>query len=344
MDADILKEESELRKFSLLDESKRLSESHFYDSSFVTDFGRLETARSEKYGLSYSIIVIHVESFSRGSTVPGKKELLDFLKRLVSAILKATRNCDVAGMLEDKRVIVVLPHTDYFGSLMVVRKLTRALESLSCEGEPSASIVFSQATYPKDANGFGELVGTAAARVGERLNSPWEKLGLKNKLFWEIVASLTGVNYNVAEYSTFDTGPSLDLGNPFIHTINSALLREIARAPEKRGILYMGIKKLSEDAPFKKELASMGKTSTKIFLIGEGEPNLELRGITAIPSSDHRLEGVYFTFFMNEDTSYALICKESWGGAHTCFHTSDPYVVEGLINKLQRDYSLQEQL
>ncbi|MBI5560293.1 MAG: hypothetical protein HY883_03370 [Deltaproteobacteria bacterium] len=350
MDADIRKEEPESKKFSLLDESKKLSESHFHDPSFVTRYGRLETNRSERYGISYSIIVIHVESFNHGKTVPGKKELLDFLRKLVSTVLKVIRNCDVAGMLEDKRVIALLPHTDYFGSLIVIKKLSKALEFLTIGGEPYASIIFSQATYPKDANGFGELVGTAARRVTERLSSPWEKFDLKGKLFWEIVAALTGASYNLPEYSTFDTGPELELENSFIHAVNETIAREIARAPEKRGILYIGTKRLSGAVPFKKELSSLGKTSTKIFLVGaaggggEGQEGLDIRNVTTIHLTDHRIEGVYFTFFMNEDSSYALVARESWGDTHNCFHTSDPYVVEGIITKLQRDYSLQEQL
>ena len=349
MDANILKEES--KKFSLLEESRKIVESHFHDSIFITEYGRLETARSERYGISYSIIIVHVESFNRGKTVPGKKELLDFLKKLVSTVTKVVRNCDVTGMLEDRRIIIILPHTDYFGSLITIKKLSKALEFLTISGEPYASIIFSQATYPKDASGFGELVGTATRRVTERLESLWETHDLKSKLFWEIVAALTGGSYSVAEYSTFDVGADLDLENSFIHTVNETIIREISRTPEKRGILYIGTKKITSDLPFKNHLDSIGKTSTKIFLVGEGVAGvagvgsaLDIKNATTIALSDHRLETTYFTFYMSEDCAYALISKESWADTHNCFHTGDPYIVEGLITKLQRDYSLQEQL
>jgi len=59
---------------------------------------------------------------------------------------------------------------------------------------------------------------------------------------------------------------------------------------------------------------------------------------------DPRLKETFFTFLMTEETSYALICKENWGSTFSCFHSSDPVLVEGLITKFQNEYSLKEQL
>ncbi|MBI5598673.1 MAG: diguanylate cyclase [Deltaproteobacteria bacterium] len=345
MDMETVKEEPVFKDFSLMDESRKLLENHFYDSAFINEYGRIETARSERYGLSYSVIIIHIESFGGAKTAPGKKELLKFLKAVVSALMKVVRTCDVAGMLEDKRIIVILPHTDYFGSLITIKKIQKALESVSTAGEPRAEIIFAQATYPKDANGFGELVGTAGRRVAGRLKSLWVQLGLEGKLFWETVASLTSGTYGAEAYSTFDTGPDLDLKNSFIQSVNSAILMEIARTPEKRGILYLGVKKVSNDLPFMKDIETAGRTAMKIFVVGtDGSSVPDTKNSTTVALGDHRLEGVYFTFFMNEDAAYAVICRENWGDTHNCFHTSDEFIVEGLITKFQRDYSLQEQL
>jgi hypothetical protein len=63
-----------------------------------------------------------------------------------------------------------------------------------------------------------------------------------------------------------------------------------------------------------------------------------------IPLNDERFSTVAFTFFINEDSAYAIVSKEGWSGTWSSFHTSDPVFVEGLITKLQRDYALQEQL
>ena len=60
------------------------------------------------------MVILHIDSFYGGQKVPPKKDLLEFLKKLVNTVLKVIRSCDVAGMLEDKRIVVILPHTDYF--------------------------------------------------------------------------------------------------------------------------------------------------------------------------------------------------------------------------------------
>ncbi len=334
---------TETARFSLLQESDRTGKGRFYDSSFISEYGRLEAVRSERYGIPFSIVVLHVESF-HGGKVPDKKTLIAFLKTLVRSVHKVIRSCDITGILGDKSIIILLPHTDYFGSLITIKKLSRALEFLTKE-EPHASLFLSQATFPKDASGFGELVSTATARISERIQSQWEKLELRSKLFWETVAVLTGTNLDQSDLSTFDVGPDHDLGNSFLQRINETVLQEIRRKPEKKGILYIGAKKISKDLPIVDSLNSLGRTSTKIFLVGEGrQAGCDVKNATAIYLADHRLLTTYFTLFLSEDMAYGLICRESWGDAHNCFHTSDPYVVESLITKFQRDYTLQEQL
>jgi hypothetical protein len=332
------------KRFSFLDESKKFFKGKCYDTYFINEYGRIEAVRSERYGASYSIIVLHVDSFKSGGPLPGKRELLEFLKKLLKTILDVVRNCDVVGMIEDKRIIIILPLTDYFGTLVTIRKLSKGLEHITTKGEPYASIIFSHATFPKDASGHGELVGVALRRISEKKESLWEKLDLKNKIFWEIVETVPGGNLNCSEYSTFDM--SSDEGKEYflLDEINEMVIREIGRTPQKKGILYLGVKKITAELPIKKVLNSIGTTATKIFLLGEGKETLKVqdKNATSISLADRRLKEVFFTIFLNDDFSYAIICREAWGRLHSCFHTADPYLVEGLVTKLQSDYSLRE--
>jgi GGDEF domain-containing protein len=340
------KESTVVQRFSFLDESKKLFNSKFYDPYFMNEYGKIEAARSERYGTSYSIVVLHVDSFKKETPQPDKAQLLEFLKNLVSAILDILRDCDVAGMIEDRRIIIILPETDYFGSLHTIRKLSRALEFLTTKGEPYASIIFSQATFPKDANGHGELVSVSLNRISEKKESLWEKLDLKNKFFWEIVAAVPGANPDCPEYSTFDMNPDEDSEYSLLDKINELVIQEIARTPQKRGILYLGVKKITPDLHIRKVLNSIGTTATKVFLVGEGEKEerVEEKNCTSICFTDNRFKDIFFTFFLNEDVSYGIICKEAWGGGYSCFHTADPDLVEGLVMKFQNDYFLKEQL
>jgi GGDEF domain-containing protein len=334
------------KHFSLLDQSKSLSKNKFFDAAFTNEFGRIETARSERYGLSYSVIIVHVDNFKKGEFTPDKQELLAFLKKLVATVLDVVRNCDVVGMLEDRRIIIVLPQTDYFGSLITTRKLTKALEFVTTKGEPYASLIYSQATFPRDAGGHDELVATSLRRVTEKKESLWERLELKDKLFWEIMETVHNLRQNSPTYSNFDAAAPSE-NEPFIvDTINDMALQEVVRSPRRRGILYLGVKNVMGDLPVLKTLNAMGRTATNVFILGGGEKEetIETKSATTLSLTDLRLKQTYFTFFFNEDIAYALICKEAWGDAYTCFHTVDPYLVEGLIMKFQRDYSLQEQL
>jgi GGDEF domain-containing protein len=340
------KETTVVQRFSFLDESKKLFKSRFYDPYFMNEYGKIEAARSERYSNSYSIVVLHVDSFKKETLLSDKAQLLDFLKNLVTAILDVLRDCDVAGMIEDRRIVIILPETDYFGSLHTIRKLSRALEFLTTKGEPYASIIFSQATFPKDANGHGELVNVALNRISKKKESSWEKLDFNDKFFWEIVGAVPGTKPDRPEYSTFDMDPCAESEYSLLDKINEVVIQEIARTPQKRGILFLGVKKITPDLRIKKVLDSIGTTATKIFIVGKGEKEerVEDKNFTSICLTDHRFKDTFFTFFLNEDVSYGIICKEAWGGGHSCFHTSDPYLVEGLVMKFQIDYFLQEQL
>ena len=322
-----------------------LSKSRFYDSFFIDEFGKLENARSERYGMPYSIALLHVDSFDHGKAKPGKKELRNFMEQVAHPIAQSLRNCDVGGLFEKGRILLILPQTDYLGSLIAIKKLTRALVPYTTEGEPYASVLVSQATYPKDAVGFNKLIEVAKERLSGIKESPWETLDVKKKLFWEVVAKFTEGGLNGNDYSSFDVGEHTSIPVSFIDTINAALLDELSLSPEKRGILYISAGALHEGVRTREALSSLAKSSTKVFIVGEDAHASEgIKNATAITLTDQRLGGGGFTFYLSEDSAYAVISKEAWGETHMCFHTSDPYVVEGLVTKFQRDFHLQEQL
>lgn len=339
-----IKEKTESNTFSLTGDLSNLGDDRLYDAYFINEYGKLEVQRSERYGSPFSVVVIHVESFYNGKKIPSRKGLQDFLTVLVKTINKVIRGCDISGILEDKKIIIILPHTAYFDSLIAIRKLTHALEFCT-KTEPFATILFSQATYPKDANGYGELVTVATKRIKDRMNSLLERPEFKEKLFWEMAAALTGTEMTEADHATFYIGEEHDLPNSFIDTLNNTILQEVERNYRKRGILYMGVKRFSDDMPITKSIYSINKTATRIYVVGQGnDEKNEMGCATALLLSDSRLLNTYFTLFLNEDTAYAIFCNESWGDAHSCFHTSDPFIVEALIEKFQKDYSLQERL
>ncbi len=320
--------------------TRKLFPGRFYDAFFVSEYGRIESARATRYNTCFSVMLIGVDE-------PGpfhdSAEGLEFLKKLVAAVLGSVRSCDVAGLTDGNQLMVILPETDYFGALIASRKLSRSLTT-ALRGEAGRLLV-SQATFPRDGRTFQEITAVASRRLVERKESLWERLSCKGKLFWEIAGSLTGRNTTAFDGASFDAGSGQDLSEFFIDQINELIIKEIARAPQRRGIMYYGTRNISASLPVVKMLGSAGATATKVFLVGESEGSAwEIRNAMPLPLDDPRLKETFFTFFLNEDTAYALICKENWGATYSCFHTADPVLVEGLITKFQNEYSLQEQL
>lgn len=323
--------------------TKKLFPSRFYDAFFISEYGRIEATRATRYNTCFSLILIGVDAVGKTRLLESP-EGLEFLKKLVAAVLGSVRSCDIAGLSEDKKIMVILPETDYFGALMASKKLSRALNGALSEDAPF-NVLLSHATFPRDGRTFQDMASVAARRVSERKDSLWERLGCREKLFWEIAGSLTGRNTAGFDGASFDAGSGQDLSEFFIDQINELIMKEIARTPQRRGIMYYGSRNISESLPVVKMLSTAGATATKVFLVGEGEGSVwEIRNATALLLDDPRLKETFFTFFLNEDTAYALICKENWGATFSCFHTADPVLVEGLITKFQNEYSLQEQL
>lgn len=329
-----------------LDESKKIFPGRFYNAFFVTEYGKLETLRAERYNQNFSIILTHIEGFRTLSKKLEKKELLGFLKGLIKAIMDTLRNCDVIGMVEDKKIIAILPETDYFGSCIAIRKIKKGIESVTTKGEPYASVIFSNVSYPRDGKGYGELIVAADKRVEEQKEGLWLKSGFDNKSFWEIISILlAGEAYEENDAAPFDIGKGFDLPVFFLDRLQEMILQEILRDPKKKGVLYLGARKITPTLPVLKAVDTLGATGTKIFIVGEGEEKKwNLSNATPVYLSDSRLLQTFFIFFLGEDFSYAVVCKERWGEQYSCFHTANPYLVEGLISKFQREYSLQEQL
>ncbi len=318
----------------------RVFPGRFYDAYFVSEYGKIEALRSERYGRCFSLVLVHLGLPDAGR---DRKVVADLQRRLASAVLDVLRDCDVVGMIEEGRVLAILPETDYFGSLITTRKLSRALaDVLQKDSEP---FMVSRATFPMDGRGYGELLSIATKRIDEKRNSLWESLKLEDKFFWEIIETLLNSTNKDSVYSTFDLGSGHELPNSFVDQINHAIIQEITRTPSRKGILYLTVKDVDSNPPIVKTLRILGRTATKIFIVTDRETeDIDLKNATPVYIDDDRMGDKHFTFFLSEDSSYAFVSQETWGESLSCFHTSDPYLVEGLIARFQKDFSLQEQL
>lgn len=302
-----------------------------YGASFMNEYGRLESRRAARFGTVFSVIVMSTEG---GGDIP---------KAVAARVLESVRSSDVAGVLAKGRMVVLLPETDYFGSISATRKLAGSLAQLT--GGGGKGPIFSQATFGKDAKSFDDLIGAALDKVQERKKSLRAALDLDHRLFWEIIGDIFSKNCDGIRNATFDAGTGHELPAFFIDQVNEMIIKEIERNPQRKGILYFSTRKISGELPIIRAIGEAGVTATRIFLAGKYGSDLHgFKNATPVYLDDPRLKETFFTFFLNEDSAYALVLRESWGETYSCFHTSDPYLVEGLIYKFQTEYSLQEQL
>jgi hypothetical protein len=314
-----------------------------YGASFIKEYGRLESRRSARFGTVFSVIVMSIEGDG------------DIPKEVAARVLESVRSSDVAGVLAKGRMAILLPETDYFGSISAIRKLVRSLAPLtgggghSVPGGPSRPggkpPLFSQATFGKDAKGFDGLIGAALDKMQEQERSLRAALDIDNKLFWEIIGDIFSGSCDGIRNATFDAGTGHELPAFFIDRVNEMIIKEIQRNPQRKGILYFSTRKISGELPIIRAIGEAGVTATRIFLAGKYDSDLPgFKNATPVYLDDPRLKETFFTFFLSEDSAYALVLRENWGETYSCFHTSDPYLVEGLIYKFQTEYSLQEQL
>ena len=309
----------------------------FYDADFIKEYGNIESLRAARYNTCYSIVLIDTGSKAGDDGVDA------FYSDIADAVTSSVRSCDVAGAIDGRQILVILPETDFFGTLLTIRKLSRALDPFL--STTAFSIIFSHATFPRDGKGFTELLDRARAKVAERRASLWESLDLKDKLFWEIMGELSSKPCAGFDNSVFDAGAGMPMSEFFIDQLNELIVSETARAPQKRGILYIASRNVSATHPVLRSLGLAGNVATKVFLVGPAGPDIEeIKNATPVPLDDPRLKEMFFTFYLSEDAGYAVICRECWGGALSCFHTSDAVLVEGLITKFQGEYALGEQL
>ena len=309
------------------------------DNDLLHHYGKTETSRSSRYALSYSIVMVKLSAVEGGST----SYLPKLEQKVIDRIFSVIRTCDAVGKTVGYTFIILLPQTDYFGSLITTRKLLDAFEPLSEEAAQYAKIEVMQASYPHHGTDFKKLLDVVEDRLRRKRASLWTTLNMDKKIFWEMLETAAALEEKDIHHAQFETSPDGELKEDFVYTVNDAIINEIMADPYKRGILYISLPKIAKNEPLVARLQGVFDNETKIYIVGEksgvdfDNPNIIVRHLT-----DQRLLETSFTLFMNKDVAYGLFTKESWGGVKTCFHTSDKFLVEGMITRLQRDYAMEE--
>ena len=324
----------------------------FYSAPFVKEYGKLEVLRSQRYSKYFSVVDIEIDKFSILKKSYKKEDILKIIKELIEVIMKTTRECDIIGMMNRKEFALILPETDYVGALIIARRIRNAL--LSFHENEKFKFLLASASYPHDGKNFDELLERASLNIEDYKKSLIYTLKLENKNFWECVYSLFEERRDIPSEYHFILEDAKERGewnlismvsSAFMNRLQGIVLKEIARTPKVHGILYISIPDKGKEEPlFLSELRRVKEIKTRIFIIDSIRK--EWAGglaVNYLNLNDKSLNEVPFILFFRKDFYYGFFCKE-WNGKMTGFHTMDPFLIEGLIGKLQEHYRLQEQL
>ncbi len=334
-------------------------------ANYFHEFFSIELKRAKRYSKTFSIIYLVIENLDDIKRALSEEIADKFVNNLLDKANGVIRETDFIVEEADNKYFIMLPETDYFGSLITLRKLDSFIAGAIVESDSadmSVLIRMTSVSFPKDGETQRELFGSLSARVKGARGSIIDKVKGKSKNFWEILTDLLGDENNYSYEN--DTGKLTDIRTAFtdiqdekgvtryavfhptiIKRIESILLNETALSSERRGILYIGTPEPANIFNVLKELPDFERSSARFFLItSQCEKVLTFPNLTYIFASDNFLPEHYFIIYLNEEYAYGLLAIKGSNGNFLGIHTSDSAFLESLILKLQNQYLLQEQL
>jgi diguanylate cyclase (GGDEF)-like protein len=340
----------------LAQRSLKDAQTQAYEMEFFKSFLLAELQKSDRFHRSLSLLALRIANFrelQKSYQAPALRQHADAVVRSVAG---AIRDIDLIGRPQEDEFYVLLPETDYLGSLILKRRISEALSESRTNGPAPLSVVVSSATFPRDGRTLKQLFYALKTRLMREQMNLYTRRGLSARSHWEVVSTLLasekppfpererrGIR---PEHASIRKGV---FEEAFFLRLQEALLEEVERDPAARGLAYLGIGDLHARQPALAARAPEGEPATRIFALGVRDHLIdsitqhENTWVTCLPIDDERLSQHRFVLFLTEETAYAFYARRTEKGLQG-FHTSDTGLVENLIFKLQREYDLQSQL
>jgi diguanylate cyclase (GGDEF)-like protein len=321
-----------------------------YTLAYFVDYAGKEFYKARRYGRTFSLVVLSVENVAQMRKEGGRDLYRRALRDIVAGATRVVRDADILAKVTESEYYLLLPETDYFGALMFLRRAAREIrreESIRLLEERCPVLVsMGAATFPKDGEDFDELLHWARARVEEQRGSMLRRLHLGDvdpSAFWELADLLLSDGARIPESSPSARAPA---DAEFFRAAQREAVREIARDPRARGLLYLGLKEgtgraqVLEALPVGDAAARAGDGAVHVYLLGPraGASAAGHPLVTEVAlDGDKRFAGHEFLLFMSEHSAYGVLA----GPGGRMFHTSDVPLVDALVSKLQTLYDLQ---
>ncbi|MDH3976408.1 MAG: response regulator [Deltaproteobacteria bacterium] len=341
------------RKLTSLEDSSLLDKNFgVYSYKFFLETFNKQIFTASRYRRPFSVAVIKIDNLDELKKNFAATQVKNSITGIIEKISDAIRHSDILAGIGEREFYLLLPETDYFGSIMAVKRMEEAIAGVKyvSDGISSSSVevLTVSASFPRDGVHMDTLMNSVNKRADELRNNLFLKLDLVDKKYWEAVDTL--INGSETLSPLMDTCGGIcsaaapyiysDMDDTFYFRLRDLFVNEIISRPFLRGVLFLGAEQISPNDEFCKKIGQADNLTMRIFVIGKrGSEQWNIPNITPV----YLKEGEAFfntILFLNEEAGYAYYGQKNYN-SYTSFHTSDLYTVEKLISKLRDHYLLQ---
>ncbi len=346
---------------SMEQNSLRVPRKEAYNMAFYRDHTEKELNKARRYGRNLSFVRLTIDNYQELSNRFLHREIDDAMGRLIETVNSALRDADIMAMAAPDEYHILLPETDYWGSLVAQKRIRKALKGTLSVSDLKKShpieLYMRSASFPTDGQTFEDLSQAATQRLSALNHSLFHRADLVDAPFWNIVGRLLGTPQ---DYQFTDGGAKVSealakheyglrcryfrMPAGRLDEMMRAFCREVVESSRVRGIIYRGCGDFERVRKSLRYIDGLEKSATSLFLLGGSKrTSWDYQRIVAIYIDAERFEKIPFLLYLNEDYAYAMFARRR-GDELVGFHTSDFYFVENMITKLQEQYQLQAQI
>ncbi len=318
-----------------------------YSPAYFHQAGEKEVNVAHRYGRHVSLVCVQLDNFAAVKAALKETQARRLLADFAGGLLEVARETDVVAMLEEGLFGIVVPETDYYGALMLIKRLRAALRgevfSLDLARELRPVVSMGAASYPRD----GEQLVTILRRARERLvldrGSLVRRLGLEGRSFWSAAGFLLGLD--AGDPLATAGGGVVSLSTGEVERIRNLFLEEAARLRTSRGLLYIGAQTVDQGSFAFTGFPRLAGSRISIFALGaRGPGGWNHPEVAPVFLADEQVSAHRFLFCITEDCYYASVCRPDGPDRWRVFHSADPSLALELVAKLQERYQLQQRV
>ena len=351
-----------LRYRRLEQSSLRVPRGEAYTMAFFRDYIAKELHKGRRYGRQLSLVRLMVVNYAELRERFLDKDIATALEKVVAAVNTALRDADILAMAGPDEFQIMLPETDYWGSLVTQKRIRKALRGKlqlsDLKKKHPIEVLMRSAAYPADGATYEELLHVAGRRLEALRGSLFQRLRWRDQPFWGIVDQLLGqpADFHPGRGDELQVSPALTGFEDGLHSryfrmpegrldeMLRAFCQEVVESSRIRGIIYRSCADFEAGRRSLPQAEALEKTATSVYLLGGSRRAAwDSQRLVPIYIEDAAFQQTVLLIYLNEDYAYALFARRL-GSELLGFHSADFYFVENMLAKLQEQYQLQAQI